>query len=85
MRTSLRGDVAQRTSEAKSGRTKYAPSMDLEEQTLESAGERCEECGAKLTEDELRAVLESGGPTLCKIHASEVTPLDVEDPADAGL
>ena len=59
--------------------------MDLEEQTLESAGERCEECGAKLTDDELRAVLESGGPTVCKIHAAEITPLDVEDPADAGL
>ena len=59
--------------------------MDLEERSLESAGERCEECGAKLTEDELRAALENDGPTLCKIHAAEVTPLDVEDPADAGL
>ena len=46
--------------------------MDLEEHTLESAGDRCEECGAKLTSDELAAVLESGGPTLCKIHAAEV-------------
>ena len=33
--------------------------MDLEEHTLETAGERCEECRAKLTEQELRAVLES--------------------------
>jgi hypothetical protein len=54
--------------------------MDLEEHTLESAGERCEECGAKLTEDELAAVLESGGPTLCKIHAAEV--VSVADDAD---
>jgi len=39
--------------------------MDLEEHTLETAGERCEECGAKLTQEELRTVLENGGPTLC--------------------
>lgn len=50
--------------------------MDLEEHTLETAGERCEECGAKLTERELQAVLESGGPTLCSIHAAEVVPLE---------
>jgi len=59
--------------------------MDLEEHTLESAGERCEECGAKLTEDELAAVLESGGPTLCKIHMAEVVSVgdetDVDEPA----
>ena len=51
------------------------PAMDLEEHTLETAGERCEECGAKLTEQELRTVLESGGPTLCAIHANEVVPV----------
>ena len=54
--------------------------MDLEEHTLETAGERCEECGAKLTGQELRVVLESGGPTLCAIHASDVVP--VGDDAD---
>jgi uncharacterized protein YuzB (UPF0349 family) len=53
--------------------------MDLEEQTLETAGDRCEECGAQLTPDEQEAVLESGGPTLCKIHAAEVVPLAEED------
>jgi hypothetical protein len=51
----------------------------LEEHTLESAGDRCEECGAKLTEQELQAVLESGGPTLCAIHADEVVD-PAEDP-----
>jgi hypothetical protein len=45
--------------------------MDLEEHTLETAGERCEECGAKLTEQELRTVLEAGGPNLCAIHAND--------------
>jgi methionyl-tRNA synthetase len=56
--------------------------MGLEERTLESVGDRCEECGARLTPDEQQAVLESGGPTLCKIHASEVVPLAEEDAAD---
>lgn len=52
----------------------------LEEHTLESAGDRCEECGAKLTERELQVVLENGGPTLCAIHAGEVVDVP-EDPA----
>ena len=59
--------------------------MDLEEHTLPQVGERCEVCGARLTEDEMRAALESGGPTLCKIHAAEEIPLDEEageQPAD---
>jgi len=51
--------------------------MDLEEHTLEQAGDRCEECGAELTEIEQEAVLESGGPTLCAIHAAELA--DEED------
>ena len=55
--------------------------MDLEEHTLETAGETCEECGAKLTQEELAAVLESGGPALCKIHAAEVVPLADEEAA----
>ena len=53
---------------------------DLEEHTLESAGDRCEECGAKLTEEELKVVLENGGPTLCAIHAEELVDIS-EDPA----
>jgi len=57
--------------------------MDLEEHTLETAGERCEECGAKLTEQELAVVLESGGPTLCAIHAAERVPISEEETAHA--
>jgi hypothetical protein len=52
--------------------------MDLEERTLETVGDRCEECGAKLTEAELRQAMESGGPALCTVHAVEATPLDPE-------
>jgi hypothetical protein len=48
--------------------------MDLEEKTLDQVGDRCEECGAKLTSDELQAVLETGGPALCSTHAAEDEP-----------
>ncbi len=48
--------------------------MDLEEKTLDRVGDRCEECGAKLTPAELEAALESGGPALCSIHAAEDEP-----------
>jgi hypothetical protein len=55
------------------------PGMDLEEKTLETVGDRCEECGAKLTGAELQQVIESGGPALCTVHAAEVVPLAEED------
>ncbi len=48
---------------------------DLEEKTLDQIGDRCEECGAKLTPQEIQAAMESGGPALCSIHAAEVVPL----------
>jgi hypothetical protein len=48
--------------------------MSLEERSIETAGERCEECGARLTASELEAVLETGGPTLCAVHAAEDEP-----------
>jgi hypothetical protein len=53
--------------------------MDLEERTLDDISDRCEECGARLTPAELQAVLESGGPSLCSIHAAEVVPVAEED------
>jgi hypothetical protein len=57
--------------------------MDLEEHTLETVGDRCEECGAKLTQRELELVIEAGGPALCTIHAAEVVPTSEEDALDA--
>jgi hypothetical protein len=48
--------------------------VDLEEKTLDQVGDHCEECGAKLTPQELQAVMESGGPALCSIHAAEDEP-----------
>lgn len=56
--------------------------MDLEEKTLEKPGDRCEECGAKLTPAELQAVIESGGPALCTIHAAEDEPGLAADEGD---
>lgn len=55
--------------------------MDLEEKTLEQVGDRCEECGAKLTPAEIQAVIEHGGPALCSIHAAEDEPGLVTDEA----
>ena len=52
--------------------------MDLEERTLETVGEHCEECGAKLTDAELKAAMESGGPALGAVHAVETTAIDAE-------
>jgi transcription initiation factor IIE alpha subunit len=46
--------------------------MSLDEQS--QVGDRCEECGAKLTAAELQDVMESGGPALCSIHAAEDEP-----------
>lgn len=54
--------------------------MDLEEKTLEKAGDHCEVCGVKLTPQEMQTVLESGGPALCTIHATEAEPaLEAEE------
>ena len=54
--------------------------MDLEEETVEQIGDRCEECGVKLTAEEQQAAMESGGPALCSIHAAEDEPgLAAED------
>lgn len=55
--------------------------MSLEEHTLEQVGERCEECGAKLTEREIELALERGGPTLCSIHLADVVVEEQDDDA----
>jgi hypothetical protein len=52
--------------------------MDLEEHSgVDPAIERtCAECGTKLTKQEIRASLDTGGPFLCTIHANEEVALD---------
>jgi hypothetical protein len=56
--------------------------MDLEEHSgVDPVIERtCAECGAKLTQAEIQASLDTGGPFLCTVHANEDVPLD-EDAA----
>ena len=54
--------------------------MDLEPKSVDPViDKRCAECGATLTEQEIRAALESGGPYLCQVHALENVPLEDED------
>jgi hypothetical protein len=48
---------------------------DLEEQTIDSLPDRCESCGATLTDSEKRLALESGSrPVLCTVCAAEEAP-----------
>jgi hypothetical protein len=56
--------------------------MDLEERSgVDPVIERtCAECGTKLTDEEIRASLDTGGPFLCTVHANEEVALD-EDAA----
>jgi hypothetical protein len=51
--------------------------MDLEEHTLDDSLERtCAVCGARLTELEIEAAREAGGPFLCSVHAAETEPAE---------
>jgi hypothetical protein len=52
--------------------------MDLEEHSgVDPVIERtCAECGTKLTDAEIRASLETGGPFLCTVHAAEEVPME---------
>lgn len=58
--------------------------MSLEEHTIEELSDRCEECGAPLTEQEQAAALEAGGPVLCSIHAAEALAVDDLDEPESG-
>ncbi len=57
--------------------------MGLEDDTIEHIRNRCEECGAKLTRQEIQAAMETGGPALCSIHADELVTLG-DDEQDFG-
>jgi hypothetical protein len=55
--------------------------MDLEEQTIEQLPERCQNCGASLTEAEKATALEEGSAVvLCTVCAAEAEPVPEEDP-----
>jgi hypothetical protein len=60
--------------------------MELEERTIEQLPDRCENCGAKLTDAEKRAALTEGPPggtVLCTICAAEVVPVEEEEEDEA--
>jgi hypothetical protein len=55
--------------------------MDLEERSIESLTERCQNCGTELTEREKQLALERGsGVVLCTACASEQVALGDEEP-----
>ena len=55
--------------------------MALEEQSVDPVIERtCAECGATLTEEEIKVSLDTGGRFLCSVHAAEEVPVEEEDP-----
>ena len=57
--------------------------MDLEPHSVDPVIERtCAECGAVLTEEEIRASLEAGQVYLCSVHAAEQVPLEEEEQAE---
>ena len=54
--------------------------MDLEPHSVDPVIERtCAECGATLTQEEIRASLDAGEVYLCSVHAAEEVPLEAED------
>jgi hypothetical protein len=62
--------------------------VDLEERTIESLPERCDNCGAALTDAEKQRILDEGAPAaLCTICAAEQDPAldDEASGADSGF
>jgi hypothetical protein len=54
--------------------------VELEERTIEQLPDRCQSCGAELTDAEKETALTEGATTvLCAICAAEVVPLDEGD------
>ena len=61
--------------------------MELEERTIEQLPDRCENCGAELTDTEKRTALTEGPPggaVLCTICAAEVVPVAEDEEEEAG-
>ena len=58
--------------------------MELEERTIEQLPDRCENCGATLTDAEKRAALIEGasGAVLCTSCAAEVVPVEEDDESE---
>jgi hypothetical protein len=60
--------------------------MGLEERTIEQLPDRCQNCGATLTDAEKSTALTEGPPSglvLCTTCASEVVPVEAEEESEA--
>jgi uncharacterized protein with PIN domain len=60
--------------------------MELEERTIEQLPDRCQNCGATLTDAEKESALTDGPPSglvLCTTCASEVVPVEEAEDAEA--
>jgi hypothetical protein len=60
--------------------------VELEERTIEQLPDRCDNCGAPLTDAEKQSALTEGPPggrVLCTTCASEVVPLEDEEDLEA--
>jgi len=54
--------------------------MELEERTIEGLPDRCENCGATLTQAEKQRILDEGTTgALCTTCAAEIAPIPEED------
>ena len=59
--------------------------MELEDRTIEQLPDRCQNCGAALTDDEKKAALEGASKqVLCTTCAAEVVPLEEAEEDVAG-
>ena len=59
--------------------------MELEERSIEGLPERCESCGATLTEPEKQRILDEGSAlALCTTCAAEAVTTGDEDPEEGG-
>jgi hypothetical protein len=61
--------------------------MEREDRTIEQLPNRCQNCGATLTDAEKATALTEGPPSglvLCTTCASEVVPVEADEEADAG-
>jgi DNA-directed RNA polymerase subunit RPC12/RpoP len=56
--------------------------MELEERTIEELPDRCQNCGAELTDAEKQTALTEGPPNglvLCTTCAAEVVPVEEDE------
>jgi hypothetical protein len=59
--------------------------MELEERSIEELPERCQNCGATLTEPEKQRILDEGTAlAVCAICAAEAIATGDEDPEEGG-